>query len=178
MSASALRRRLLAALAPLLLAACSLIAAPAKPAPVESATVVPALSQATEDASAACPATEPVWAKPPDDGAVLDEPDYGYYFINADGSIWASAWFAGSEFNEKWPRSQGYKVGWFRPEGADLEVTGRRLDEDAPPLEFQAPCCYPTRFQASGLYFSTGGCWEVTARVAGSELSFTVWIEP
>ncbi len=131
-----------------------------------------------EDGAAACPVTEPAWARPPDDEAVLDEPDYGSYFINADRSIWASAWFAASEAQADWPREEGYKVGWFRPAGAKLEVTGSRRDGEAPPLEFEAPCCYPTRFQASGLYFPTGGCWEVRARAAESELTFTVWIEP
>ena len=73
---------------------------------------------------------------------------------------------------------EGVKVGWFRPAGADLEITGQRLDGQAPPLKAHVPCCYPTRFQATGLSFPTEGCWEVTARAAESELSFVVWVEP
>jgi hypothetical protein len=66
----------------------------------------------------------------------------------------------------------------FRPAGAELTVIGQRLGGEAPPLEFEASCCYPTRFQASGLYFPTEGCWEITAKAADKELSFMVWIEP
>ena len=64
------------------------------------------------------------------------------------------------------------------PAGAKLIVTGHRFDGAAPPLQFEAPCCYPTRFQASGLYFPRGGCWEVTAKAADKEFSFVVWVKP
>ena len=126
----------------------------------------------------ACLLTEPLRVKPPEDSAVLDTPTYGNYFVNEDRSIWASAsWVTEKGFRlnvaEEW-----IKVGWFRPAGAELVVTGQRLDGKAPPLEFEAACCYPTRFQASGLYFPTEGCWEVTATAAGKELSFVVWVEP
>ncbi len=69
-------------------------------------------------------------------------------------------------------------MGWFRPEGASLKITGKRLDGQGPPLEAHVPCCYPTRFQATGLSFPTEGCWEVTAKAAKSELLFVVWVEP
>ena len=124
----------------------------------------------------ACPVSEPVWDKPPEDSAVQNPPEYGYYFVNEDRSMWATAWWTGEALLLSQYRD-GLKVGWFRPEGADLEITGQRLDEEAPPLESQVPCCYPTRFQSSGLYFPTEGCWEVTATAADSELSFTVWVE-
>jgi hypothetical protein len=68
-------------------------------------------------------------------------------------------------------------MGWFRPAAANLEITGQRIDAQAPPLEAHIPCCYPTRFQATGLYFPTAGCWEVTAKAGQSELSFVVWVE-
>ena len=126
----------------------------------------------------ACLLTESLWVKPPEDSAVLDPPAYGEYFVNEDRSIWASATWAtdterGLNIAEEW-----IKVGWFRPAGAELVVTGKRLDGKAPPLEFEAACCYPTRFQASGLYFPTAGCWEVTAKAADKKLSFVVRIEP
>jgi hypothetical protein len=66
----------------------------------------------------------------------------------------------------------------FRPAGVTLEITGRRLDAQALPLEAHVPCCYPTRFQATGLIFPIEGCWEVTAKAADSELSFVVKVEP
>ena len=125
-----------------------------------------------------CPVTEPVWVKPPEDAAVLDTPEFGYYFVNEDSSIMASAWWARSENEFPIVLEAGIKVGWFKPEGAELIITGQRLDGKAPALESHVPCCYPTRFQATGLYFPTGGCWEVNAKAADKELSFIVWLEP
>jgi hypothetical protein len=125
-----------------------------------------------------CPLTEPVWVKPPEDSAVQGSPEYGYYFVNEDRSIWASAWWTGQEEYHLRAGEEGNKVGWFRPTGATLEITGRRIDAQAAPLEAHVPCCYPTRFQATGLVFPTEGCWEVTAMAADSRLSFVVWVEP
>jgi hypothetical protein len=138
------------------------------------------LGQQQEDdpAARACPLTEPVWAKPPDDPAVQGSPEFGYYFMNADRSMWASAWWTGQEDYPLRVSQEGIKVGWFRPAGAALEITGQRLDASAPPLEAHIPCCYPTRFQATGLIFPTKGCWEITATAADSELAFVVWVEP
>jgi hypothetical protein len=135
--------------------------------------------QLTKGVSAnACLLTEPLWAKPPEDSAVLDPPAYSDYFVNEDRSILASASWTmqkGSGFNvaQEW-----IKVGWFRPAGAELVISGQRLDGNAPPLEAEVPCCYPTRFQATGLYFPTEGCWKVTAKAADKVLSFVVWVEP
>ena len=129
-------------------------------------------------AQPSCPITQPVWARPPEDAAIPDPPAYGYYFLNEDRSIWASAWWEEQDRNYLHVTEEGIKVGWFRPAGAELVITGRRLDADAPPLEANASCCYPTRFQASSLYFPTEGCWEITANVADSKLSFIVWVEP
>ena len=125
-----------------------------------------------------CPVTEPVWVKPPEDAAVLDTPEFRYYFVNEDSSIMASAWWARPENEFPIVLEEGIKVGWFKPEGAELIITGQRLDGKAPALESHVPCCYPTRFQATGLYFPTGGCWEVNAKAADKELSFIVWLEP
>lgn len=124
-----------------------------------------------------CPVSEPVWVRPPEDSAVQGSSGYGYYFVNEDRSIWASAWWTGQEENYLLP-GKDIKVGWFRPEGAELEITGRRLDGQAAPLETHVPCCYPTRFQATGLVFPAEGCWEVTAEAADSELTFVVNVEP
>lgn len=125
-----------------------------------------------------CPVTEPVWATPPEDAAVQGSPEPGYYYANDDRSMWASAWWHGQEDYRLRVSEDGVKVGWFRPAGATLVITGQRIDGQAPALEAHVPCCYPTRFQATGLYFPTEGCWEVIARAAESELAFVVWIEP
>jgi len=166
-------RSLLCLLISILLTACTAMrtADPTPPAPT------PIVSSTATASANTCPLTEPAWAKPPEDSAVQNPPAYGYYFINEDSSIWASAWWTGQDENYLLA-GEDIKVGWFRPAGATLEVTGQRLDGEAPPLEFHAPCCYPTRFQASGLGFPTPGCWEVTARAEDRKLSFVVWVEP
>lgn len=124
----------------------------------------------------ACVPSEPVLAIHPEDEAILSPPAEGLYFINQDSTIWASAqWAAWKGYGQD--LEQGIKVGWFRPAGEELVVTARRLDGDAPPFEAHVPCCYPTRFQASGLYFPTPGCWEVTATAGDSSLVFTVVID-
>jgi hypothetical protein len=138
----------------------------------------PGLSPTQDFPSEACQVTEPVRAKPPEDAAVQNEPRVGNYYVNDDRSIWASAWWTEAEGYPLRADKDGVKVGWYRPEGAELEITGRRMDGNAPPLEAHVPCCYPTRFQATGLYFPASGCWEVTARAAESVLSFVVWVEP
>ncbi|HKI54810.1 MAG TPA: hypothetical protein VJ987_11845 [Anaerolineales bacterium] len=125
-----------------------------------------------------CPVTEPIWIKPPEDSAVGNSPVEGNYFVNEDHSIWASAWWTEQGENYLHIDEDGIKVGWFRPEGAEMQITGKRIDAQAPPLESYIPCCYPTRFQATGLYFPTEGCWEVTARAEDSVLSFIVQVEP
>jgi len=98
--------------------------------------------------------------------------------INEERSIWASASWATQEEYDMNVSREWIKVGWFRPAGVELVITGQRLDGEAPPLESEASCCYPTRFQASGLYFPTEGCWKVTANAAESKLSFIIWVEP
>ena len=60
------------------------------------------------------------------------------------------------------------KFGWTQGIPGKLNVTGRRIDADAPPLRFetnQTNDAHSTGFLASYLVFSTPGCWEVNAQV-------------
>jgi hypothetical protein len=73
----------------------------------------------------------------------------------------------------------GLKWQWWRSAASagHLSITGRRLDADAPPLEAVIPDGYGTTgHQTSGIIFSTPGCWEVTGRSGGVELTFVVRI--
>lgn len=73
----------------------------------------------------------------------------------------------------------GLKWQWWRSAASagQLSITGRRLDAEAPPLEAVIPDGYGTTgHQASGIIFSTPGCWEVTGRSGGVELTFVVRI--
>jgi len=114
-----------------------------------------------------CRVSELVQTAPPRDPNA-DPFGLGPWYINADRSIWAG-WDAGHWVSG----SNGNKVLWIRPQGTNLKVVGRRLDGDgAMALKTDIPCCYPTGFQASRVYFPKSGCWEVTATAGGSELKF------
>ena len=144
----------------ILLAACGTAGA----ATEEAATPLPATITSDE-----CPITTSVFDEPPDDPNA-DPFGSGPWFINEDRTIWVSA--------HPWvPGPNGNKVLWIRPAGTELTVTGRRLDGDAPPLNAEIPCCYPTGFQVTGLYFPTGGCWEVTATAGESKLQFVTMVK-
>ena len=135
--------------------------------------------QSSEDSTVNnCAVTTPVWETPRDDPAVEASVKNGYYFVNENRSIWASAWWTEQEEIYLHANEEDIKIGWFRPAGADLLISGKRIDADADPLEAHIPCCYPTRFQSTGLYFPTEGCWEVKAQADNDLLSLIVWVEP
>ena len=128
--------------------------------------------------NSACPVTETIRAEPPPDpnysyGPQQGSFDLGPWYINADRTIWA-----GWDAVRMKAGPQGNKVLWIRPQGTQLTVSGRRLDSDAPPARAEIPCCYPTGFQASGLYFPTEGCWEISAKAGRSELTFVTHVGP
>ncbi len=71
--------------------------------------------------------------------------------------------------------SLGWKFPWLRTVCGRLTITGRRLDAPAGPLRASIPEGYgETGFQASGVYFPSEGCWEITGRAGDSELTFVV----
>jgi hypothetical protein len=79
-------------------------------------------------------------------------------FIQPDGSIYM-------------------KFGWWRKAAGALTITGRRLDAPAPPLTASVPSGYgDSGFQASGVYFPTEGCWQVTGTVASTSLTFVTFV--
>jgi hypothetical protein len=63
-----------------------------------------------------------------------------------------------------------------------LEVTGRRLDAEAPPLKtYRATNASASDIgdaMLTGVDFPTLGCWEVTGWYGESELTFVVWVAP
>jgi hypothetical protein len=122
--------------------------------------------------NSACPATEPIRAEPPRDPNA-DPFGSGPWYINADRTIWA-----GWDAVRMVAGPEGNKVLRIRPQGTQLAVSGRRLDSHAPPAKAEIPCCYPTGFQASGLFFPTEGCWEISANAGTSELTFVTQVGP
>jgi hypothetical protein len=68
------------------------------------------------------------------------------------------------------------KYGWWRAgEGLPI-ITGRRLDAPAARLRAHVPDGYSRGMQATGLTFPTTGCWRVTGRYGGAQLTFTVLV--
>jgi len=125
---------------------------------------------AGEPSELACKATRPEIAHPAKDPNADPFP-HGPWYINADRTTWAG-WDAAN------PNQGRNKVLWIRPQGTDLEISGRRLDSESSPLVASIPCCYPTRFQATGLTFPTAGCWEVKAKAGSSTLTFVTLVKP
>jgi hypothetical protein len=117
-----------------------------------------------------CAVTQPFQDQPPDDPNA-DPFGFGSWYINEDRSMWV-----GLPPDGAWD-TDGEKVIWMRPAGAELAVSGQRLDADAPPLRADIPCCYPTGFQVTGLYFPTEGCWEVVATAGEHELRFVTEVK-
>jgi hypothetical protein len=120
--------------------------------------------------TATCPVTATTYDRPPSDpNPFFPHIGFGSWYINADRTIWATAWPEGFRRGDN-------KVMWIRPAGAQLIVTGQRLDVRAAPLGAEIPCCYPSTFQASGLSFPTSGCWQVTAKAGTKELQFVALV--
>lgn len=70
------------------------------------------------------------------------------------------------------------ELSWWRWRGGALEVTGRRLDETAPPLHAVVkPDRGEMEAQRTPLVFPTPGCWEITGRLGGGELTFVTRVE-
>ena len=61
---------------------------------------------------------------------------------------------------------------WAKPPGS-MSIEGKRLDAEAPPMRASIDHSHDAdRFQPSYLTFPEPGCWEVTARVGDSRLTF------
>jgi hypothetical protein len=75
---------------------------------------------------------------------------------------------------------KGYS--WTNEPQPQLTVTGRRVDASAPPLNAsRATNAFAEDIQSAmlvGVDFPTLGCWQITGRYAGTELSIVVWVAP
>jgi hypothetical protein len=105
---------------------------------------------------------------------------------HGNGKLWTVLWPNGLvEFGPGRPGMigengvLGMKFPWWRDDSVrgSLEITGRRLDGDAPPAFGDVPDGYgSTGFQASGIFFPTVGCWEITGSVGDAELTFVQYV--
>jgi hypothetical protein len=125
-----------------------------------------------------CPVTAPNGNTPPN-----EQPSN---FNHGNGKIWTVLWPGGVVIFEKGGpgeiRSDGslvMKFPWWRGEGVvgALQIEGKRLDGEAPPLQAEIPQGYgDAGFQASGLGFPSEGCWQVTARAGEAELTIVTQV--
>jgi hypothetical protein len=117
--------------------------------------IVPLVASAPIQQS--CPVTSAVREEPPADPNA-DAFGDGPWFRNTNRTMWAwagsSAWRA---------RRDGIKILWIRPAGAQLVISGRRIDGGSPPLVASVVTGYPSTFQPTRLFFPAPGCWQITA---------------
>lgn len=118
-----------------------------------------------------CPVTQPNGSLPP--GTTPAEDPYSY----GNGELWTSLWPQGKivmeEQNLEPDGSYSMKWGYVRGVEGALTIEGRRLDADAAPLRAFINDGYgESGLQILALIFPTTGCWEVTAHVGESSLTF------
>jgi hypothetical protein len=130
------------------------------------------LNSVSSTAPFQCPVTPYSQQKPPDSHtASFTETWYGNDALWAGlAPVYQGDWYAGLN---------GVKVLWYRSGNGQLTVEGKRLDAEAPKLKADIPEGYGNSgYQASGLIFSSEGCWEVTGQVGDQTLHFVVDVHP
>ena len=150
---------------------CSSSDRSSSPSPSTQASSVSSNSHGGDDA---CVLTQSIESRSPEntEGGPPSAAVHSW-FVNADRSIWMLdvVRIAGTPT----------KTAWFRLARTKLEITGRRLDGDAPPLAARTSPTgdeYRHMFQPSTMTFPTEGCWEITAKAAGKEARFIVKVQP
>jgi hypothetical protein len=144
---------------------------------IATANLAATASPITPADAAACPVTKPI-AAPPEIGdrlfgseVAFGNSDLWVGGLGTDGLIPADDRFVESD------GSIGWKFGWWRIASGVLTITGQRLDGPAPPVRASVPDGYGSEgFQASGVNFPTEGCWQVSGRVGGAELTFVTFV--
>lgn len=145
--------------------------------------------QTTDEPPKSCPVT-----RPPNPPFVPPAP------YPSDGSVWigspklwtniprSGTWPGLGHYNPDDPRyhqklfwwSEGYD--WRKENPPNLTMSGKRLDGPAPPLSAD-PLANAGwtgdpdhSFIVDGIFIPTLGCWKITGRFHGQELSYVVWV--
>ena len=104
-----------------------------------------------------------LWTDLPGDGIWYDLP------LNSNGYTQKIFWW-----NESYA--------WNEEPQPELTVTGERLDATSPPLIVgRATNAYASDIGSAmlvGVDFPTLGCWKITGKYKGAELSFVIWVGP
>lgn len=122
-----------------------------------------------------CAVTPPNHEIPP---GQADNPGAAQASYHGNGQLWTVLPDQG--ILRRAPRHDGSireKFPWWRGVHGRLRITGRRLEQRAPPLRARIPGGYGTTgFQATGLIFPEEGCWTVTATVEQASLTFVMLV--
>jgi hypothetical protein len=159
--------------------------APGKPGPAASTT----LAGIAGDTLSKCPITTPLDPPftPPEPAPHSAPRDNFWYGSDSlwtalpQNGVWADLPHHPEGYTQKliWGR-KGYS--WMEEPEPQLTVSGRRIDEHAPPLRAdKASNAYAGDIGSVmmvGVDFPALGCWEITGRYAEAELSFVVWVGP
>lgn len=144
-------------------------------------TQTPSAGSIPEGIARGCPVAVPGPWDPP--AGVSPDALFGAGNSYGNGKLWVGGLGDGgvivatSQEVEK-DGSVGWKFGWWRQPSGVLTITGRRLgDGSTAPLRVFVPRGYGrSGFQASGVYFPTEGCWEVTGEVGATTLTFVTFV--
>jgi hypothetical protein len=101
--------------------------------------------------------------------------------FHGNGQIWTELWPNGivaARLSDVQPDgSIVMKFPWWRGVIGSLQISGHRLDADAPPLHASVPAGYGSSgFQSSSITFPSAGCWAITGSVAEASLSFVTLV--
>ena len=132
-------------------------------------------SSATSVQGLACPVTAPNRVFPSNDLGLPTAYSYGTEQL-AVFSLWPEGTVVfkpgGAGFVER-DDALSMKFPWVRGVRGRLEIKGRRLDADGPPLRAEILDGYgDTGFQVTRLIFPTSGCWEVTGSAGNASITF------
>jgi hypothetical protein len=110
-----------------------------------------------------------------------DATDWGPEDSHGNGKLWTLFWPYGvvvaDEGYVEDDGSIGMKWPWWRGVRGTLTISGRRLDQPAPPIRADVNDAYGlSGFQPSSIYFPNEGCWEVTGKVGGASLTFVTLV--
>jgi hypothetical protein len=159
----------------IILVACAPVTPTGTPVIIESPTTT---AEASLGDVATCPVTLPIGAAPSgqdrpfaSSALAFGNSQLWVVPIQEDGVIRADSRMIESD------GSISTKFGWWRTTPGTLTISGRRIDASAAPLRADVPDGYgSTGFQASGVFFPTEGCWEITGAVGDATLSFVTFV--
>lgn len=95
----------------------------------------------------------------------------GSWYRNPDGSIWIGTPASGAHQGEN-------QFNWVVPAGAQVQVSGVRLDIMAAPMTAGLPSVSSSGIFTGTLDFPTDGCWQIAAQAGEKTAQFILYVAP